>query len=75
MADGGAPECRAAEVEKVLLALGLDGRGFLKAATERAAPRETERAVTRRDDWRSCWDAVRRLRLTADMVGVRARFN
>jgi hypothetical protein len=60
----GAPEDLATDVEKALYEAGVD---------ERAAPnaeRATRGAATRRPrDWkRSCLVAVRRLRLTADML-------
>lgn len=61
----GAPECLVAEVEKLLRNVE-DG----VAKTRAAAPTEAERPTESHDEreTRSCFDAVRRPRVTADIV-------
>ena len=63
----GAPDCLAAEVEKEAEEeVEAADRG---AAEQRAAPKEAERPTARATrGLRSCLDAVRRLRLAADMA-------
>lgn len=63
----GAPESLIAEVEKLLRGVEVDD-GQEEVAVKIRVPTEAERVAAYADDRRSCFDAVLRPRLTADMM-------
>lgn len=64
----GAPDCRVTEVEKLLRDEAEDGVAKTRAAAPTEAERQTDRQAGERRETRSCFDAVRKPRLTADIV-------
>lgn len=70
----GAPEFLVTEVEKLLRDVE-DGVAKTRAAAPTEAERPTDRQAGDRRATRSCFDAVRRPRLTADIVANKMRWD
>jgi hypothetical protein len=68
----GAPESLVTEVEKLLRDVE-DGVAKTRVAAPTEAERPTDRLAGERRETRSCFDAVRRPRLTADIVAKKGR--
>jgi hypothetical protein len=66
----GAPDCLVTEVEKLLRKAEdvEDGVARTRVAAPTEAERPTDRHAGERRETRSCFDAVRKPRLTADIV-------